>query len=133
MSFWATLGFQAANFFALVAILYWLLYKPVRKTMQQREQQIQDRYGEAEGKIKDAEDARAKAEAKEHEIDAQRTQLLDEAKRDAEQRGEMAEALEEYAAFMDERAEHAGETIPVFASVFLCVLAGAVLVEDTFR
>ncbi len=100
MSFWWTFGFQALNFFALVAILYWLLYKPVRRTMQQREDQIRARYDKAEGKIKDAKDARAKAEAKQREIDAQRAQLLDEAKRDAEARGE--------ALLADARAEAGG-------------------------
>lgn len=47
----------------------------------------------------------------------------------AEQRGEMAEAFEEYAGLMDERAERAGETIPVFVSAVLVVLAGSVLIE----
>ncbi|MHC5057456.1 MAG: type II secretion system F family protein [Planctomycetota bacterium] len=50
----------------------------------------------------------------------------------AEQRGEMAEAFEEYAGLMDERAERAGETIPVFASAVLVVLAGSVLIEGIF-
>ncbi|MBN1917853.1 MAG: hypothetical protein JW889_08095 [Verrucomicrobia bacterium] len=97
MGFWATFAFQALNFFALVAILYYFLYKPVRQTMQQREQQIQGRYEEAEAKIRDADDARAKAEAKQREIDAKRTQLLDEAKEDARQRGEamLADARKE--------------------------------------
>ena len=89
-----TILFQAINFFALVFILYKLLYKPVRNTMKAREAQIQGRYDEAEGKIKDAEKARADAEAKQHEVDAQRTALLDEAKQAAAERGEalLAEA-----------------------------------------
>ena len=41
----------------------------------------------------------------------------------------MAEALEEYAGLQDERAERAAEGIPVFASAFIIVLAGAVLAE----
>jgi len=47
----------------------------------------------------------------------------------AEQRGEMAEAFEEYAGLMDERAERAGEAIPVLISALLVVFAGAVLAE----
>jgi type II secretory pathway component PulF len=47
----------------------------------------------------------------------------------AEQRGEMAEAFDEYACHQDEYAERAGEAIPVFASAMLVVLTGSVLIE----
>jgi len=47
----------------------------------------------------------------------------------AEQRGEMAEAFAEYAGLMDERAERAGEAIPVLVSAVLVVFAGSVLAE----
>jgi F-type H+-transporting ATPase subunit b len=97
LSFWWTFGFQAVNFIALVVILYFVLYKPVRKTMKAREEQIQGRYDEAEQKTKDAEKAREDAEATHREIDAQRTQVLDEAKQAAAERGEalLAEARKE--------------------------------------
>lgn len=108
MKFGWTLLFQAMNFFVLVFVLYKLLYKPVRNTMKAREAQIQGRYDEADGKIKDAEKARAEAEAKQHEIDAQRAQLLDEAKQAAMERGEalLAEAHGE-ADHLVERAREA--------------------------
>jgi len=86
VSFWATLAFQALNFFALVVILYLVLYKPVRRTMQQREDQIKARYDAAERKAQEADKGRQAAEAKQHEIDGQRDQLLDEAKHAAEER-----------------------------------------------
>ncbi len=109
MSFWWTFAFQAANFLALVVILYLILYKPVRNTMRAREAQIQERYDEADSKIKDAEKARAEAEAKQRELDAQRSQLLDEAKQTAAERGEalLAEARGE----ADRLVERAREAI----------------------
>jgi len=100
---------QAFNFFVLVFILYKLLYKPVRNTMKAREAQIQKRYDEADGKIKDAEKARAEAEGKQHEIDAQRTALLDEAKQAATERGEAL--LDEARGAADQMVERAREAV----------------------
>ncbi len=45
----------------------------------------------------------------------------------AEQRGEMAEALEEYAALQDEHAERVAELIPELTQSILIVLAGLIL------
>jgi len=87
VDFW-TFVFQAVNFFVLVALLYWLLYKPVRRTMQQREDQIKERYEAAERKSQDADKARKQAEAKQHEIDEKRQQLLNEANQAAQERRE---------------------------------------------
>ena len=87
MDFW-TFVFQAVNFFVLVALLYWLLYKPVRRTMQQREDQVKERYEAAERKAQEADQARKQAEVKQHEIDEKREQLLDEAKQAAQERRE---------------------------------------------
>jgi len=109
VSFWATLAFQALNFFALVVILYLVLYKPVRRTMQQREDQIKERYEAAERKAQEADKARQAAEAKQHEIDGQRDQLLDEAKQAAEERH--AVMLDEARAEADRLVERARDAI----------------------
>ena len=97
-----TLLFQVLNFFVLLFVLYKLLYKPVRNAMKAREAQIAERYDEADGKIKDAEKARAEAEAKQHEIDAQRAGLLEEAKAAAAVRSE---------ALLDEARQQAGQLV----------------------
>ena len=97
-----TLLFQVLNFFVLLFVLYKLLYKPVRNAMKTREAQIKQRYDEAEGKIKDAERARAESEAKQHELDAQRAGLLDEAKAAAAARSE---------ALLDEARQQADQLI----------------------
>jgi len=109
VKFWLTLLAQAFNFFVLLFILYKVLYKPVRNTMRTREAQIKQRYDEAEGKIEAAETARAEAEAKQHEIDAQRTALLDEAKTEAAARRDVliADARRE----ADEQIARAREAI----------------------
>ena len=109
MSFWATLAFQALNFFALVVILYLVLYKPVRRTMQRREDQIKARYDDAERKAQEADKARQDAEATQREIDGQRDQLLDEAKQAAEER--RTAMLEEARAEADRLVERARDAI----------------------
>ena len=109
MSLGWRLLFQAVNFFILVFLLYKLLYRPVRRTMQRREDQIKERYEGAERKAQDADKARQEAEAKQREIDAQRDQLLDEAKQSAEER--RTAMLQEARGEADRRVERARDVI----------------------
>ncbi len=71
------------NFTILFAVLYFLLYKPVKKFMDDREAEYKKDSEEAKGKLKMAEDALngldAKLSEKEKEAEKKRAELLSDA------------------------------------------------------
>lgn len=77
---------QLINFFVLLGLLYYYLYEPITRTMDQRRQAVNDRLEEARRK---EEEARQEAEAhrrQRRQLDEQREQLLEEAREQAQQR-----------------------------------------------
>jgi F-type H+-transporting ATPase subunit b len=94
MSFWTYLG-QIINFLAFVVILRFLLYKPVRRLMQQRREEMESQLHAAEKKLKDAETLRAETEQRARELDEKRDSILKQAREQAEaQRKELLEQAE---------------------------------------
>ena len=80
---WFTFAAQIVNFLVLVAILRWLLYGPIVRAMERREQEIAERLQEAEDKRGEAEEKGEQFEQKSREIAARREELLNEARREA--------------------------------------------------
>lgn len=94
MSFWTYVG-QIINFLAFVLILHVLLYKPVRRLMQQRKDDMESQLREAENKLKDAAALRADTEKQARELDEKRDSILKQAREEAEaQRKELVEQAE---------------------------------------
>lgn len=80
---WFTFVAQIVNFLVLVALLRWLLYGPIVRAMQQREDGIAARRQEAIDRQRDADAELQKYEAKILQIDEQREELLKAARHDA--------------------------------------------------
>jgi len=120
-----TLLLQAANFFVLLGLLQWLLFRPLRTVMQRRRQEIEGSLG----RVRDLEDeiagrqagysellesvrenARQQREAVRAEVTEQQQQLLSAARDEATGRQRELEArlaVEEAAAATALRAESA--------------------------
>jgi F-type H+-transporting ATPase subunit b len=97
MSVWTYIA-QIVNFLVFVVILYLLLYKPVRRIMQQRRDEMEAERREAETKLQEAEKLRAEAEASAKELEEKRDSILKEAREQAEaQRKELLEQAEQQA------------------------------------
>jgi F-type H+-transporting ATPase subunit b len=89
---------QIVNFLVFVVILYLLLYKPVRRIMQQRKEEMEATLREAEDKLRKAEDTRAAVEQQAKELDEKRDSILKEARDQAEaHRKDVLEKLERQA------------------------------------
>ena len=82
------------NVVILFAILYLLIYKPVKDFMDKRSQEYKDMENEATGKVKEAEDLKASYEEKLHAAEDEIKTMRAEASREAEER---AGAIEEEA------------------------------------
>jgi F-type H+-transporting ATPase subunit b len=120
-----TLLLQAANFFVLLGLLQWLLFRPLRAVMQGRRQEIENSLG----RVRELEDdiagrqagysellesvresARQQREAVRAEVTEQQMQLLSEAREEATSRQRELEtrlAVEEEAAAATLRGESA--------------------------
>jgi F-type H+-transporting ATPase subunit b len=70
---WWTLIFEVVNFLIIVAVLYRLLYKPLRRMIREREERI-------DGQKRAAAEAQSDAEARRQEYEAKLQQLADEEK-----------------------------------------------------
>jgi F-type H+-transporting ATPase subunit b len=131
-----TIIFQIVNFVVLLFILKRLLFKPIREIMEKRRKVISDALGNAANTKQEAE--RLKEELKEKlrdqknlrqeteagmraEVDEQRKQLIDAARKDAEKVVEKERAVFEMEKkkFEDGLREQAVETVSRFASNIL--------------
>jgi F-type H+-transporting ATPase subunit b len=92
MTFWTYVG-QIVNFLIFVAILYYLLYKPVRNIMRKRREEMESDLHEAEKQRAEAEELRKKAEEERRQLDEQRDEILQKARDEADQ--EKTERLEQ--------------------------------------
>ena len=97
MSIWTYIG-QIVNILVFVIILYFLLYKPVRRVMQQRKDEMEAELREAEKKLQEAEKIRAEAEKQAKELEERRDSVLKEARDQAEtQRKDLLQQAEDHA------------------------------------
>jgi F-type H+-transporting ATPase subunit b len=81
---WPTLIAQIVNFLILVWLLKRFLYGPIIRAMDQREEKIASRLKDAKAKQENAESEAEAFRKKTQELDAQREQLLAQAKQDAD-------------------------------------------------
>lgn len=97
MSVWTYVG-QIVNFLVFVVILRFLLYKPVRRVMQKRKEEMEAELRAAEEKLREAEKIRSEAEKSAKELEEKRDSVLKEAREQAEaHRKELLEQAEEQA------------------------------------
>ena len=75
---------QIVNFLVFVAILYFLLYKPVGRMIKARRDQMEAERRDAEKKLAEAETLRAEAEQAAKELEEKRDAVLKEAREQAE-------------------------------------------------
>lgn len=83
---WFTFAAQIINFLVLVALLRWLLYGPIVRAMEKREEKIADRLEEADRKRKEAEQSKNEYQQKSDQLNEEREQLINEAKQKADER-----------------------------------------------
>jgi F-type H+-transporting ATPase subunit b len=81
---WITVSAQIVNFLVLVWLLKRFLYEPVMRAMEQREQRVARRLADAADSERQADITRQGFEEKAAAIDAQREQLLADARDEAE-------------------------------------------------
>lgn len=91
------LAWQLLNTLIMCAILTYLLYKPVLQFMQKRKDRIAVNIATAEGKLADADKLKLEYEKKLSNIESERNEILDAAKKRASLREQqiIAEAKEE--------------------------------------
>jgi F-type H+-transporting ATPase subunit b len=143
---WITVAAQIVNFLVLVWLLKHFLYRPVLRAMDQREQRIVDRLGEAEEREQQAEEMVQRYQEKADELERRREDVLDETKEEAdrqknrlldEAREEVAQtranwqrqADQEKQEFLDNLGHHSAEVVQAIARHALQSLADAGLEE----
>ena len=82
---WFTVIAQIINFLILVFLLWRFLYKPITKTMQERQRRITNRWEEAQVKQEEAAQEAELYRQKQQELDQQRATFINEAKTQAEE------------------------------------------------
>lgn len=85
---WVTVGAQIFNFLVLVVALHYLLYGPITRAMDEREQRIAQRRQEAEEREAEAEEEARRHQEARRELDERRDELMEEARQEAQQRRE---------------------------------------------
>ena len=88
VSFDATFFFQLANTLIMFLILKHFLFQSVTEFMDKRTKAIEESIAEAELKNKESNELKAQYESKLTEIKKERTQIIDEAVRNAQKRGD---------------------------------------------
>ncbi|MEA5506095.1 F0F1 ATP synthase subunit B [Halotia wernerae UHCC 0503] len=82
---WFTVIAQIINFVILVYLLYRFLYKPINKTMQERQKRIERRWQEAEQQREEVHKEASSYRQQQQELNEQREEIIAEAKATAEQ------------------------------------------------
>jgi F-type H+-transporting ATPase subunit b len=83
---WFTVAAQAINFLVLVALLKHFLYGPILRAMDRREENIAERFAEAERAVKEAEDRENEYRQLRRELEEARSERLREVEEEAEER-----------------------------------------------
>ena len=94
---WLTVAAQIVNFLVLVWLLKRFLYGPIIRAMERRETRIAERLQEARAKQEAAEAEERKYRERQAELEGQRQEVLEAARRDAQEEAKQRreEALEE--------------------------------------
>ena len=100
---WITVAAQIVNFLVLLGLLYWLLYGRVVRAMDQREENIANRFQQAEQRETEATQERDKLQSEREDLEQARQQKLDEAQHEAADKRE--QLLDEARQEVDEKAE----------------------------
>ena len=79
-----TIAFQLVNFLSLVAVLYFVLYGPIGKAMQTRQERLEARWQAAQDTQQRAEAEKAAYQDRRCELENQREEFLAEARQEAE-------------------------------------------------
>ena len=102
---WFTVGAQVVNFVILVWLMKHFLYKPILNAIDAREKRIASELADANAKRTEAEKERADFENKNKAFDDQRSALLSKATGDAKAEG--AQLLDKARKDADQSARHA--------------------------
>jgi F-type H+-transporting ATPase subunit b len=107
----STLIFQPINFFILLAALTWFFYRPLRRVMQHREEEIGSRLHDADERARQAEGERQQLAEQSRRAQAEREALLASARTEALQAAEqvLERARQEAARLLDEAKQRAQE------------------------
>lgn len=89
---WLTVAAQIVNFLVLVWLLQRFLYKPITNAMRRREERIEQRLAEARAARQEADDQARELRRKEDELEADKEEILNAARREAEALQERLEA-----------------------------------------
>jgi F-type H+-transporting ATPase subunit b len=81
--FLVTIGFAWINLAFIIFILSWLLYQPVLNFLQERKSRIENDIESAKSSLQEAEEAKALYMTRLANIDTERVQILDEARKNA--------------------------------------------------
>jgi F-type H+-transporting ATPase subunit b len=89
---WFTLGAQVFNFVLLAVLLWYVLYRPVRRAVDRREEEIESRVEEARKEKEEAEEFKEELRQRESELEEERDAILKEAREEADRRREEGRA-----------------------------------------
>lgn len=106
---WFTFAAQIFNFLVLVVLLRWLLYEPIIRAMEEREEKIANRLQEANRKREEAENRKSEYEQKTQEFDEQHEQRLNESRQEAEK--QRRQLLDEAKQAVDAKRDEWNETL----------------------
>lgn len=131
---WLTVAAQIVNFLVLVWLLKRFLYAPITDAMRRREERIEERLKEARTAREEAEDEAKRLRRKQDELEAEKDQILDDAREEARNlRGRLEEDVR---AEMEEKRkawrDHLAEERDAFAAA-LQRQAGQQVLEITRR
>ncbi|MGC9320021.1 MAG: hypothetical protein ACP5KN_18460 [Armatimonadota bacterium] len=88
METWVTVGAQIFNFLVLVVALHYLLYGPITRAMDEREERIARRMREAQEREEEAEEEARRHRKARREFEERHGELMDEARQEAQRRRE---------------------------------------------
>lgn len=127
---WFTLGAQAFNFVLLAILLWFVLYRPVRDAVDEREKEIESRVESARKKKEKAESLMEEHRRKEAELEERRDSLIRKAEEEAEEhRKELRQKIREE---MEEAREDWKESLRKDREAFLMELSERVR-EEVFQ
>lgn len=119
MTFWTFVA-QAVNFIVFVVILRFLLFKPARRFMRERRDEMEKQLRQAEKKEQEAKETLAEAEEERNALERERDGILRQARADGEARQDQmlkeAEAkakkrLEEFRRIMERERDEALDSV----------------------
>ena len=138
---WTYIG-QIVTFIAFVVILNLLLYKPIRRMMQERKDAMETDLRDAEKKLADAEELRQEAQTATEELAAQRDAVMQQARDQAEAQGKellkqaeerARDRLERFRRVMEQERELLLDNIADDLRDTIVQVAGAVLSDASGR